>query len=143
MGFRDQWKRWLTHRGIAIPPPDGLGPQGELLAVRFLRRQQMKILAVRESIGNGELDIVARDHGTIVFVEVKTRRSPDMRDALAAVDSRKQAQLRRLAEIYLTRHRLHSKPARFDVVGIAWPHNAEPQIQHVINAFGSCDGVAG
>jgi putative endonuclease len=71
----------------------------------------------------------------IVFVEVKTRQGSDIRDALEAVDAKKQAQLTRLALVYLKRKNWLERPARFDVVGIAWPPGGEPIIQHVVNAF--------
>jgi putative endonuclease len=84
----------------------------------------------------GELDIVAVQNRTIVFVEVKTRRSHAKGSPLEAVGETKQRRIARLALSWLKRHHLLQQPARFDVVGITWPHDDDrPRIRHVRNAF--------
>ena len=86
----------------------------------------------------GELDLVAVEQGTVVFVEVKTRRSAQAGLPLEAVDARKQRQLARLALVYLKRHRLLGYPVRFDVIGLTWPENLRrPVIRHIRAAFPS------
>lgn len=84
----------------------------------------------------GEIDLVAVDRRTVVFVEVKTRRSLDSGHPTAAVDADKQQRLTRLALIYLRRHDLLEVSARFDVVAVTWPDEKKPPvIEHYRNAF--------
>jgi putative endonuclease len=117
-------------------PNETLGRRGERTAVKFLKRNRYKILHRGYRILGGELDIVAVDGRTIVFVEVKTRASHDAGHPAEAVDSHKQRQLTQLALAYLRRYQLQNYPARFDVVAITWPAgNARPTIEHFKNAF--------
>jgi putative endonuclease len=83
----------------------------------------------------GEIDIIARDGATLVFVEVKTRveDSPAPEDQ---VNDFKQNQVTKAAKFYLTRYGAPQPPARFDVVAIVWPPGRQPQIRHLENAFG-------
>lgn len=114
-----------------------LGEQGERLAARYLKRQGYQIVGRHQRTKYGELDLVAVDGRTVVFVEVKTRRSQETGHPAEAVDARKQAQLTRLARAYLKRHGLLNHAARFDVVAITWPEDAQPTIEHFKNAFES------
>jgi len=71
-----------------------------------------------------------------VFVEVKTRRHTGRGLPAEAVHADKQAQLTRLALVFLKKHRLLDSPARFDVVAITWSSDtAAPDIVHYRNAF--------
>ena len=84
----------------------------------------------------GELDLVANDRGTIVFVEVKTRQSHNVGHPAEAVDAAKQRRLTRLAVTFLKRHGLLERPARFDVVAITWPANrSASHSRTLLNAF--------
>ena len=113
-----------------------LGLRGERAARKYLKRQGWRIVASRSRELLGELDLVAVDEGTIVFVEVKTRRSHQAGLPAEAVDQRKQVRLARLALVYLKRHRLLGYPVRFDVVGLTWPTTSrKPRIEHYRNAF--------
>lgn len=113
-----------------------LGNKGERLAAKHLCRQGFRILARQYSTPPGEIDLIARDGNTIVFVEVKTRRSTSAGHPLEAITPAKQQQLTRLALAWLKRHRLLNHRARFDVVAIVWPDDDnEIDIQHVKNAF--------
>ncbi|MEE8453130.1 MAG: YraN family protein [Thermoguttaceae bacterium] len=118
-------------------PEVSLGRRGETAAARFLRRRGFKIIARSNHLHPGELDLVAVDTDrTIVFVEVKTRKSQDTGHPAEAVDDEKQLRLSRLAVTYLKRHGLLEYPARFDVVAITWPEGPHrPQIEHFKNAF--------
>ena len=118
--------------------PHSLGLRGEQVARRYLKRQGWQILASRSQELLGELDLVAVDQGTIVFVEVKTRRSQQAGLPAEAVDDRKQRRLARLALVYLKRQRLLGYPVRFDVIGLTWPETSRrPMIKHVRGAFSS------
>lgn len=91
---------------------------GEDLALSFLRKQGYKILERNFRCPLGELDIVAKEKDTIVFVEIKTRSLRDTCLAKEAVDLRKQRQVSKVALFYLKAKDLLGKKARFDVVAI-------------------------
>ena len=113
-----------------------LGRRGEDAAARFLRRRGYLILERSSRSKPGELDLVALDGQTIVFVEVKTRRQSETGHPAEAVTLDKQRRLTRLAVTWLKRHRLLEQPARFDVVAITWPDDGHrPTIEHFPNAF--------
>ena len=99
------------------------GRAGERLAARWLRRSGYRILARNFRAAGAEIDLVASEGNTIVFVEVKARRDRRMGAPEEAVDDRKQKRIRRAAEVYLDRYRAHGRPVRFDVVAISgdWP----------------------
>lgn len=96
----------------------GFGARGEAAAERFLRSQRYTILERNYRCPLGEVDLIALDRSVIVFIEVKTRKGDDAGSPFEAVDRRKQRQLVRIANYYLSRHRLHGRDARFDVVGV-------------------------
>ena len=105
------------------------GRHGEMLAAWFLRLKGYRILASRFKTPAGEIDLVARRFGTIVFVEVKARRSGSVDDAWFAVNDRR---ISRAADYFLARHpRYANTDMRYDVIFLApmtWP-------RHVVNAF--------
>jgi len=95
-----------------------LGIRGEECAVAELERRGYAILARRYRTRHGEIDIVARDGETVVFVEVKAKETAEFGTAAEAVTVRKQRRVISMAVDYLARHRLHRSPCRFDVVAI-------------------------
>ena len=95
-----------------------LGRDGEDLAVRELERRGYAILARRYRTRYGEIDIVAREGETIVFVEVKARATAEFGTAAEAITPWKQRRLASMAVDYLARQRLADRPCRFDVVAI-------------------------
>lgn len=95
-----------------------LGKWGEDRAVRELERRGYAILARRYRTRHGEIDIVADDGGTIVFVEVKAREGNECGPAAEAVTPHKQRRLTSMAVDYLARNHVTDKPCRFDVVAI-------------------------
>jgi len=131
-GLRSALSAWW--RRLVAPKP--LDVRGEQAAARHLKRLGYKVLASRERSPLGEIDLVAVDRRTVVFVEVKTRDSADAGHPSEAVDLAKQRRLTRLALSYLKRHRLMECPARFDVVAVTWPAGQRrPTIEHFPNAF--------
>ena len=113
-----------------------LGRRGERAAERYLKRRGYKIIGRGNRSKWGELDLVAVDGKTIVFVEVKTRNDPATGHPAESVDAAKQRRLTRLAVAFLKRHRLLEYPARFDVVAVTWPSGTwRPTIEHICNAF--------
>lgn len=125
-GRFDRWSPSCTAAGMdrAAPSPRqspstrDLGRLGEDLAVEFLVGRGLEILARNLRSRLGEVDILARDGPTLVFVEVKARRAGRGDPPQAAVHPRKQARLARLALGYLAARRLGDRPCRFDVVAV-------------------------
>lgn len=116
------------------------GNRGERAAAKYLRRQGLRILARQAETRWGELDLIARDGDTIVFVEVKTRRSQSANHPSEAVDRQKQTNLTKAALYWLKRKGLLEHSARFDVVTLIWPDEKnEPEIEHFVSAFDAVD----
>ncbi|MBS0171370.1 MAG: YraN family protein [Nitrospira sp.] len=112
-----------------------LGDEGEAQAEAFLRHRGFRILGRNVRSALGELDLVADDHGVLVFVEVKRRRSGAYGGAIEAVDARKRAKLIRLAALYLAQHRIEDRACRFDVVLIQDDAAPATAVHHIANAF--------
>jgi putative endonuclease len=111
-----------------------LGKRGEDLAIAQLRVLKYKILERNYKCALGEIDIIAREKDTLVFVEVKTRTTRDFGGPAAAVNERKQRQLSKVALTYLNQKKITEMPARFDVVAVELIPPA-PQIEVIRNAF--------
>lgn len=94
------------------------GRMGEEAAARFLEQRGWRILARNVRRRFGEIDIVALQGATVVFVEVKTRSSLRFGAPAEAVDARKRRRLSKTALDYLTREHLLGAPARFDVASV-------------------------
>ncbi len=116
------------------PPRDALGHRGENMAARHLRNQGYKIIERNFRCEVGEVDIIAREGKTLVFVEVKTRAYDDPMPE-DQVNEVKRHQLTKAARYYLSRYGTPQPPARFDVVAIVWPSGRDPQIRHTPDAF--------
>jgi len=109
-----------------------LGDRGEREAARWLRRQGFPHPRGRGyRTPRGEIDLIARDGDTVVFIEVKTRREGEPAEA---VTPEKQRRLSLAALQFLKQHRLLDERSRFDVVALVWPdahrpphHRAYPQ----------------
>jgi putative endonuclease len=132
----------LLRRLIELVRParrDGLGPQGERAAAKFLRKQGYHVIAQHWHSAQGELDLVAVDGRTIVFVEVKTRQSHDAGHPAESITLDKQRRVTRAAQSFLRHHRLDKKQDRqyrFDVVAVTWPQGkGQPTIEHYRYAF--------
>jgi len=112
-----------------------LGRWGEEQAVRYLRRQGMKILERNLRTPVGEIDIIARQRRELVFVEVKARRGVQFGTPQEAVGPRKQRQILRAAQWFLGEQPgLSGLQPRFDVVAVLGSPGAA-QIEHLRNAF--------
>ncbi len=96
-----------------------LGAQGERAAERHLKRQGYRIVARNFRAAGAEIDLVAMDGETLVFVEVKTRRTDSAGAPEEAVDARKQARMRRAAEAFAIQYRVGEREMRFDIVAIS------------------------
>lgn len=107
---------------------------GEDAAARFLERAGMQIVTRNWRIKVGEIDIVARRGSTLVFVEVKARRSEDFVDPSLGVTYAKWHKLRRLAEAYIAFEKPVFTDCRFDVISVV-AKMPEPKLRHFPNAF--------
>ena len=123
-------KGWLTRL---------LGDEGERNAARHLKKLGYRILARQARSKLGEIDLIALDGDTIVFVEVKSRRDDRDGSPAEAVDRRKQVKLTQLALAWLKKKRLLGHRARFDVVAVKWNEKGEPVIAHDKSAFDAAD----
>ncbi len=111
-----------------------LGDRGEDLAAAALKKQGYKIVERNYITPLGEIDLVAKHKGVLVFIEVKTRKSERFGAPSEAVHPAKQARLRRLADYYLKQQRLGEKAVRFDVVAITLSEDI-PKIEIIPGAF--------
>jgi len=112
-----------------------VGGAGESIAVTYLKGQGFKIVECNFRSVCGEIDVVARDGRTIVFVEVKCRKNENYGPPQLAVTPFKQRQISKAALVWLSRKRLFDAEARFDVVAIVLHDHEVPEIEHIRNAF--------
>ncbi len=144
---KDGFDEWLAEfkdrpvpssdRAASVHSPDPrrvLGGSGEDLAADILQRQGYQIIERNYRTPLGEIDLVARHQGALVFVEVKTRRSQRFGSPQEAVHPAKQERLRHLAEYYLQQQELGDVMVRFDVVGILW-QGGKPRVEVITGAF--------
>jgi putative endonuclease len=94
------------------------GKEGERLAEAFLKKRGYRVVQQNFRCVYGEIDLIAWDGETLVFVEVKSRSSAKFGGPHGAVDFRKQGKMSRVATVFLQANGLDQSPCRFDVVGI-------------------------
>ncbi len=94
------------------------GRHGEELAAAYLIKHGFRIIEKNYRNHFGEIDIIAEEAGTVVFIEVKLRNLISYGHPVTAVDKWKQMRLSRIAAGYITEKRLTERPCRFDVVSI-------------------------
>jgi putative endonuclease len=111
-----------------------LGIKGEDLAVRFLKKKGYRILSRNYKTPLGEIDIIAEDGRTLVFVEVKTRTDNSYGLPFEAVNHRKREKLRKVALYYLKNCLKKDAPSRFDVLSIQAGSDKD-EIEHIVDAF--------
>jgi putative endonuclease len=116
-----------------------LGREAEEAAARFLRAAGLTITERNVRFSEGEIDLVCREDGVIVFVEVKCRRQGWDATPAAAVSWHKQRRLTRLAQHYLKWRGLDRVRCRFDVVSVTLDARGALDLRHVRSAF---DAVA-
>ena len=117
-------------------PAISFGQKGERAAERYLLAKNYVIITRGFQDKFGEIDLIAVDNETIVFVEVKTRSNNLDGSPAEAVDETKQTRITKTAIGYLKWHRLTDCQARFDVIAITWPDTSKkPDVSHYINAF--------
>ncbi len=107
-----------------------IGNSGEISAQKFLEKRKYKILAINYKNKIGEIDIIAKQNDTYVFVEVKNRETLVFGRPSEAVNYYKQQKIRKIAQLYLLENKLLDVNCRFDVVEIIGD-----QINHIENCF--------
>ena len=111
-----------------------LGKKGEEVALRFLKKRGYRIIEKNYVCKLGEMDIIAKEKDTLVFIEVKTRTSTAFGPPQLAVNLSKQRQLSKVALNYLKEKHLEDVKARFDVVAILLGQKGE-EIELIRDAF--------
>jgi len=111
-----------------------LGMRGEEIARDYLKKQKFRLMESNFRCRCGEIDIIARDSSTLVFIEVKTRRTATYGPPQLSITPFKQRQISKAALAYLAQNRLESVDARFDVIGILLS-DGPPVVEHIRNAF--------
>jgi len=119
-------------------PRHHLGRLGERLALEHLERLGYRLVEANHRTRFGELDLIVRDAGTLVFVEVKTRRGRRPDRHWEHLDARKRTQVRRIAAAWLaeTADRPHADELRFDAIGVTIDaHGTLVALEHLEGAF--------
>lgn len=113
-----------------------LGTKGEKLAWETLKKIGYKIVAKNYTCVLGEIDLIAWDNKTLVFIEVRSRKEIKYGMPAETVNHNKQRKIRKVAEYFLVVNRLADVYCRFDVVGIVWGEKGKkPQIEIFKDAF--------
>ena len=113
------------------------GAWGEALAAEYLRKKRYQLVAAGYRCRFGEIDLIVKNRESLVFVEVKLRKSGSFASAYEHVDRRKQDKIRITASMYLSENPTALQP-RFDVIEIYAPEGTqtrEPVIRHMEDAF--------
>jgi putative endonuclease len=111
------------------------GNQYEELAEKFLLEKHFEIIARNFHIHHGEIDIIAKEKTTLVFVEVKARTNDTFGSPEESITPKKQQALRKTADGFIFKHpEIQFIESRFDVIAIE-EHNGKTEIRHLIDAF--------
>jgi len=110
------------------------GRQTELACCRYLQRNGLKLIEQNYRTRNGEIDLVMRDRKTLVFVEVRYRKTSDYGSAVESVNHTKQSRILRTAEHYCQQNNIDS-PVRIDIVGMRSDDNDAFRFEWIKNAI--------
>jgi putative endonuclease len=111
------------------------GARGEDLASGLLEQKGYHIIKRNFRFGRGEIDIIAKKDGLLIFFEVKTRNNKEFGEPEYAVTKSKQKQIIRIARAYLYENNITDIQCRFDVIAISFENFSGPKINHLENAF--------
>lgn len=112
-----------------------LGRRGEEIALEYFRKKGYRIVERGFRLFRGEIDIIAYDGETLVFIEVKTRATTEFGLPEEAVTPAKQAQIRKIARGFLIERSLGEPDCRFDVLAILVPEKCDPVLTHFESAY--------
>lgn len=110
------------------------GRRAEDLACRYLERQGLRLLERNYRCARGEIDLIMQHGESLVFVEVRYRRSNTFGSGAESVDQRKQFRLIETALHYIQKRNAAGRPSRFDVISVS-PGTPEDNIDWIPNAF--------
>lgn len=110
-----------------------LGKQGENLAIEYYKKQGRTLVATNYRFHKGEVDLIVRDENSLIFVEVKTRKSDYYGSPSLAVSRQKQRQIIKVANAFIQENQL-DLDVQFDVIAIVL-NSYETSIEHIPNAF--------
>jgi putative endonuclease len=112
------------------------GRRAEALAAALLERAGLRIVERNWRRPEGEIDLIADDGGTCVFIEVRSRTGDQQGDPLESITPRKRSRVIRSARLYLDSEPTRAAAYRFDVVGVTFPiDGGEPTLSHIPGAF--------
>ena len=115
--------------------PHKLGKLGEEIAHRYLQKKKFRIVTKGYRLYRGEIDLIAYEGETLVFVEVKTRSKGALGLPEESVNLRKQRQIRKIAEGYLALNNIDEVECRFDVLSLIFDENGAYSLSHFKDAF--------
>ncbi len=115
--------------------PHLLGISGEEVALSYLRSKKYKIVEKGFRLFRGEIDIIAYDKKTLVFIEVKTRTRSDFGLPEESVTPSKQKQIRKIAQGYLDLNKIRDVECRFDVISLTKTDKQRYSLRQIKNAF--------
>jgi len=133
MGLIDSLRCWLSHAGRGSNTA-ALGARGERAAEQYLKSRGMKIVARNYRCPAGELDLIAADKKTIVFVEVKTLMSDADADPENKINPTKQRKLETVARYWLMARGEPEAAYRFDAISVVM-NDGKPTVRHIEEAF--------
>lgn len=111
------------------------GSRGENIASDLLERKGYQIIKRNFRFGRGEIDIIAKKDGLLIFIEVKSRTNLEYGEPEYAVTKSKQKQIIKIARAYLYENNISDIQCRFDVIAILFDNYGNHQINHIENAF--------
>lgn len=114
---------------------DALGRRGEEIAARYLASRGLAIVERNWRCPQGEIDLIARDGGELVFVEVKTRSSVAFGHPLESITPVKLARLRRLAAAWCDAHPGGHDTIRIDAIAVIAPRAGAVEVEHLERVF--------
>jgi len=117
------------------PFRSSLGERGEMVACGFLKKHGYEILERNYRCKLGEIDVIARRHGRLAFIEIKTRTSAQFGTPQEAVNLQKQEKIFKIAQWYLKEKKLMKTPVAFDVVAVLWREGQAPEARLIADAF--------
>ena len=111
------------------------GKTPEVLAAHYLKKKGYRILGQNVQLPGGELDLIAKHRDTIIFIEVKARRSERFGGTSYAITTSKKHRIIKLAALYLAKRKLSNQLSRFDVVLCQSGSTQDLNVTHIENAF--------
>jgi putative endonuclease len=124
-----------NHKKTRKLTPHKLGRLGEAVAQKYLKEKNYQILETGFRLYRGEIDVIALDGKTLVFVEIKTRSKSLHGFPEESVTLQKQRQIRKIAQGFLTLRALENIECRFDVISLVFEQKSGFSLSHITNAF--------